>query len=527
MGSALPPDDNDPATSESQPGSQPESQSESQPPEPAPADPPGIAPAEIAPPAALAEPAAGEETEGAEGTRAPGSATARAARRRGRRPASIRWNRRRRRILTWGSVSLALLLIVVSTVGYTMLKHFDANIRKDDIRGLLGAQPVDLHPQAENIAVIGSDTRFGQGSGYGTGLVTDQSDTLMIIHIPANRKWAEVMSIPRDSWVDIPSCEMGNGQMSSPTQFKINEAFALGNLYGNHTKLGVACTIKTVEQDTGIYINHFVVVNFTGFKDMVAALGGVYECNPTPINDQKANLYLTAGTHLLTPTQALGYVRARYSLGNGSDLERIGRQQAFMASLISRVKSELLNPVAVYRFLDAATKSLTIDSQLGGITGLYNLGESLRNIPKSKIAFFTLPTFPRGEVVPGDTANVLWTQPEDNEIFATFQDDVPASPTLFGPSASATGQPAQAASATATPSGPGTGLTVNSPPAAAGSATPAPTASGSATGTPAASPAASPAGIPTASSTASPAASSTASPLTIQARTADQSICSG
>jgi LCP family protein required for cell wall assembly len=224
---------------------------------------------------------------------------------------------------------------------------------------------------------------------------------------------------------------MGDGQMSAPTQFKINEAFAIGNLYGNHTALGVACTVKTVEQDTGIYIDHFVVVNFTGFKDMVAALNGVPECNPTPIDDPLSNLHLAAGRHMLTPAEALGYVRARYTLGNGSDLERIGRQQAFMSSLIGRVKSELLNPFADYRFLDAATRSLTIDSQLGGITGLYDLGQSLRGLPSDRIAFFTLPSFPRGEVVPGDVANVLWTQPEDNQIFASFRDDVPASSSLF------------------------------------------------------------------------------------------------
>ena len=102
--------------------------------------------------------------------------------------------------------------------------------------------------------------------------------------------------------------------------------------------------MKTVEQDTGIYINHFVVVNFSGLKNMVAALGGVEECNPTPINDPLSNLHLSAGYHMLTPTEALGYVRARYTLGDGSDLERIGRQQAFMSSLVSRVKSELLQP---------------------------------------------------------------------------------------------------------------------------------------------------------------------------------------
>ena len=187
-------------------------------------------------------------------------------------PPGGRWRRRRRRILIWGSASLAVLLVAVLGTGYTLLRHFNANIQQDDIKGLLGKQPVNLHPQAENILVLGSDTRHGQGSGYGTGLVTDQSDTLMIVHIPADRKWAEVMSIPRDSWVNIPACTMGDGQLSAPTQFKVNEAFAIGNLDGNHTALGVACTVKTVEQDTGIYINHFVVVNFSGFKDMVAPL---------------------------------------------------------------------------------------------------------------------------------------------------------------------------------------------------------------------------------------------------------------
>src|ERR1700726_4667709 len=344
-----------------------------------------------------------------------------------------RWLRHwpRRKILIWGSASLALLLVAVTGTGYVMLKHFNANLQQDDIRGLLGAQPVNLHPQAENIMVLGSDSRQGLSKAYGSGLVTDQSDTLMIIHIPADRSWAEVMSIPRDSWVNIPACQMGNGQVSAPQQFKINEAFAIGTLDGNRTALGIACTVKTVEQDTGIYINHFIAVNFTGFKNMVAALGGVYECNPTPINDPNSNLHLAAGTHLLSPAQALGYVRARYTLGDGSDLERIGRQQAFMSSLISQVKSKELNPIALYRFLDAATRSLTIDSQLGGIHGLYDLATSLKNLPPGKVTFFTLPTYPRSYVDPADTANLLWTQPQDSLIFQAFRNDEAVSRALL------------------------------------------------------------------------------------------------
>ncbi|MGH3164459.1 MAG: LCP family protein [Trebonia sp.] len=418
------------------------------------------------------------------------------------KPKDPRRRRIRRRIIAWGAGSLAVLLITVAATGYTILKHFNANLVQDNITGLLGNQPVDTHPQAENILVIGSDSRDGLSAAYGTDLTTDQSDTTMIIHIPANRQWAEVMSIPRDSWVNIPSCKMGNGQMSSPTTFKINEAFALGNLYGNHTELGVACTVKTIEQDTGIYINHFVAINFTGFENMVSALGGVWECNPTPIDDPNSALHLTAGRHLLTPAQALGYVRARYTLGDGSDLERIGRQQAFMSSLVSRVKGEMLDPVAIYKFLDAFTSSLTVDSQLGGVTGLYNLGESLRGIPKDKIAFFTLPNY----IDPANDADVRWTQPEDSKIFATFREDVPASSTMFGALA-----PPRAATVTANAVGHGDDRVSVTPPAS-------PSASASKSSTPA-----NPRANPSPSVNPSPSAPD----VTLQARTANQGICDG
>src|ERR1700761_2944659 len=433
MGSPIPPEDSGPGEASAGPAVEPASPSPDDPPPGA--VPPGAVPPGQAPPA---------------------------------RPR----RRRRRKVLIW-TASVTACVVALAAVGvFLVYRHLNGNIQQRDVSGLLGTQPVDLHPQAENILIVGSDTRFGQGKGYGTGLVTDQSDTTMIMHIAANRQWAEVMSIPRDSYVAIPACQMGNGQMSGPQTFKINEAYAIGNLDGNHTDLGVACTIKTVEQDTGIYIDHFVVVNFTGFQNMVSALGGVEECNTQPINDPKSHLQLTAGQHLLDPKQALAYVRARYSLGDGSDLERIGRQQAFMSSLIQRVQSKLLNPVAIYRFLDAATKSLTIDTKLGGATGLYNLASSLRSLPSNKVAFFTLPTYPRSEVDPADTANVLWTQPEDSKIFQTFRDDVPASQTLF---TSPTAPPSGSVPASGTATAP-----ASAPPSVTPSATPHIAPSGSA-----------------------------------------------
>jgi LCP family protein required for cell wall assembly len=340
---------------------------------------------------------------------------------------------RRRKILAWVAGSLAVVLVLAAAGAYLVYRHLNGNLHQVNVSGLLGSRPVDSHPQAENILVIGSDTRQGQGRGYGSSaqLNTDHSDTLLIVHIAASRKWADVMSIPRDSWVNIPACRMGNGQVAGAQTFKINEAFTIGSLYGNKTALGTACAIKTVERNTHIHIDHFVVVNFDGLKDMVRAVGGVPECNTKPINDPQSGLHLSAGHHLLNGKQALGYVRARYTLGNGSDLERITRQQAFMSALVNRVKSKELNPLTLYRFLDAATKAMTIDSQLGGIRGLYDLATSLKNLPAGKVTFFTLPTYPRSYVDPSDTADLLWTQPQDSLIFQAFRNDVPVSHALL------------------------------------------------------------------------------------------------
>jgi LCP family protein required for cell wall assembly len=339
-----------------------------------------------------------------------------------------RRKRHRRRVLAWTCGVLALLLVIAAVGVYLAYRHLSHNVASRNITGLTGPKIHDPAPGDQNIVVVGSDSRAGTNGQYGSpqAYPTAQSDTLMIVHLAANRKWAEVISIPRDSWVSIPSCNMGNGQMSSPQDFKINEAFALGSLHGDQAT-GIACTIKTLQANTGVPMDHFVGINFNGFKDMVNALGGVQVCTSQTINDPQSHLYLPAGYHRLNGQQALGYVRARYSLGDGSDLERIGRQQAFMASLASRAQSELYNPVAIYGFLDAATQSVTIDSGLGGINGLYALATELKSLPSRKLTFITMPTFPRSEVDPSDTANVMWQQPAASQIFTSMRDDVPYS----------------------------------------------------------------------------------------------------
>ena len=167
------------------------------------------------------------------------------------------------------------------------------------------------------------------------------------------------MSIPRDTMVPIPECTRDDGTVVPAQAAQMfNEAFSEG---------GPACTIKTVEKLTKIRIDNYIVVDFSGFKDMVNALGGVKVCLPYAVNDPQSHLDLAAGTHTVKGQQALAYVRTRHGLGDGWDLSRIDRQQAFIGSMVSKVKDKglLLRPDRLYNFLAAATKSLTTD--FGGL----------------------------------------------------------------------------------------------------------------------------------------------------------------
>jgi LCP family protein required for cell wall assembly len=358
------------------------------------------------------------------------------------------WLRQHRKLLAWTAGGVAVLLVGVAATGYLIVRHFNNNIAQANVRGAIGKQPPDLHPLAQDVLIIGS-APF-PGAGAGAQLTTSQADMIMLVHIAANKQWAEVMSIPRDSYVKIPSCQTPGGLMSSPRKSTITEAFALGNSDGKHAALGAACEVKAVEQNTGIYIDHFLVLNFIAFKGMVAALGGVEACNSVPYTDPSSGIILPAGHHLLSPDQALAYVRVVNGATAAHDLERIARQQAFVSSLISRVKSQLLHPVAIYRFLDAFTRSLTIDSQLGGITGLFHFFQTLHDIPSSKIALFTTPS----EVNPANSANALWIQPKANEVFATFRNDTRASKALYTTPITPPGRPGKTGVSSVTPSDP-------------------------------------------------------------------------
>jgi LCP family protein required for cell wall assembly len=190
---------------------------------------------------------------------------------------------------------------------------------------------------------------------------------------------------------------------------------------------GSACTIRTVEKLTGIRIDHHVVVDFHGFKEMVDAVDGVEVCLREPVDDQAAGLKLPAGRVTLDGERALGYVRVRKSLGDGSDTGRMERQQHFLAALADKVRSNdvLLNPVKLYPLLDAATSSLTTDPGLASLRGLYELARGLRGIPTERMQFLTVPR----ESYARDPDRDQLVEPAAGKLFDRLRRDEPVAVT--------------------------------------------------------------------------------------------------
>jgi LCP family protein required for cell wall assembly len=316
--------------------------------------------------------------------------------------------RRRRRWLRWGiAIALAAVLLIAGVaVGVWAklmgnVKHID--VTADD----LGAtRPPKVAGTAMNILVVGSDQRDGKNAKYGRRIAGERTDTIMLVHVSSERDNAMVVSFPRDSLVQLPACRATGGFPGQrPHLGMINESFNFG---------GIGCTWKTVETLTHIRIDHFVKVDFTGFKSMVDAVGGVQVCLPQRVDDKKALLHLPAGRQTLDGEQALGYVRARYSLGDGSDIGRIQRQQMFIASMVKKVMSgeTLTDPARLLSLLDAATKAVTTDRGLS-LGVMKDLATSLQGLNAGKIRFITTP-WHYSLSQPG---RVEWVEPQADRLF--------------------------------------------------------------------------------------------------------------
>ena len=306
------------------------------------------------------------------------------------------------------AVLMAGVLFVASTGGFLYARLtaqfadrvVDINAYVSD--GQNKATPDSFEGRAVNILVVGTDSRNGASGNIGAGDEDEvpglRNDSTMVIHVSADRSRVQVVSIPRDTLVDIPSCKHRDGSTSDPMSNEMfNNAMFYGADGGNTDEdiaPGIACVKATVEKMSGMPIDAFMVVNFAGFINMIDALGGIWFNIPERIEDESASLFIDAGCWKLDGTQSLAYMRSRKGQGDGSDISRIGRQQQLISAMLREIQSKdyVTDSGALLTFLQAAIASVNVSSNLGDaradLTLLLNV---LSKTERANIQFVTMP----------------------------------------------------------------------------------------------------------------------------------------
>ncbi|MFD7701159.1 LCP family protein [Streptomyces caelestis] len=312
----------------------------------------------------------------------------------------------------WGRIvllSLLAVLLAAGGTGYWLYSDLNDNIDGVDLDEALGEdRPEKLPTSGQNVLVLGSDSRAGANAGLGTGKVSGaRSDTALVVHIPEGRRQAVAVSIPRDTLVTRPECAKSDGSaLPEAERVMFNSVYSTA---------GPACVVKTVEKMSGVRMDHYMEIDFAGFKGLVDAIGGVSVTVEEPIKDTSSGLDLSAGTHKLDGTQSLAFVRTRHGVGDGSDLGRIGLQQQFMIALLSEVKRQDLfgSPTKTYKIADTLTSALTTDSELASLTSLADFARSMNGVDPSTMETIMLPvaydkTDPNRVVAAQPQADQLW-----------------------------------------------------------------------------------------------------------------------
>ncbi len=324
---------------------------------------------------------------------------------------------KRNRMILAATVSAAVLMTAAVGAIYLQLS---GNINTFDGNGLSKNRPSDSAGQ--NILLIGSDSRAGNNSDFAGGVgQVGHSDTTILLHVYTDGKHAVGVSIPRDTLVDIPPCLLPDGKWSAEQPVAMfNSAFMVGGT----EKGNPACTQNTVEKLTGLRVDHTMVVDFAGFAAMTDAIGGVQVCVPNNIYQGNLNpnmghlgkLVFAKGMQTVSGTSALNYVRLRHGIGDGSDIGRMKRQQAFISSMIKKVQSEGFSPTTLLPLANAATKSLTVDPGLGSAEKLLSFAMSMKDINLKNIKFITAPWRYQG-------ARVALVHPDSDALWAALKND--------------------------------------------------------------------------------------------------------
>ncbi|SOB78982.1 LCP family protein [Streptomyces sp. 1331.2] len=344
----------------------------------------------------------------------------------------------------WTTAGCTALVVLA---GGALYYRLNGNISTFDRDAVSKDRPEAAAPDAQgrtpvNVLLIGSDSRGNGNSDLGGGGDGGaRSDTAILLHVYADHKHAVGISIPRDSLVTIPPCKLPNGKWTKEqSNVMFNSAFSVGDTEQGNP----ACTQNAVEKLTNLRVDHTMVVDFNGFAAMTKAVGGVEVCLPNDIHEgdlnpnlgHKGKLVFAKGKQRVEGQSALDYVRIRHGIGDGSDIGRTKRQQAFLSSLIKEVKSRGMDPTALLPLADAATKSLTVDPDLGSAAKLLDFAMSVKDVDLHDVKFLTAPWRYEGP-------RVALVHPDIDQLWAALKADR----TIDGQDASA---PAAAGSAAPT-----------------------------------------------------------------------------
>ncbi|MEU8774561.1 LCP family protein [Streptomyces sp. NPDC048606] len=379
-------------------------------------------------------------------------------------------------MLFWVSSVTAFLILGTSAAGYLYYRHLDGNIRSGQrLSGDSGVEKSHANAKGQrplNILLLGSDSRnkpenLELGGSHDSVGAPPLADVQMLLHVSADRENASVVSIPRDTRVEIPECtDPKTGQKYKKSTAMINESLGRG---------GPGCTLATWEKLANVYIDHWMMIDFTGVVQMADAIGGVPVCvkdnvwdRPLATSGGGSGLKLTAGTTKIKGEQALQWLRTRHAFS--SDLGRAQAQHMYMNSMMRELKGQnaFTDVGRITALAEAGTKALEVSEEIGSVKKLFNLAMQLKDVPTNRITMTTMPTFPdprdSNRLIPNAAdADKLWTMvrkdvpfdkngaPQTPESSAPAQPGAGASPQ---PSGSASAQPGAASSAPTQPSPP-------------------------------------------------------------------------
>ena len=321
-------------------------------------------------------------------------------------------------VLSFIAAGLAVVLVSGSALAAIVVAQLNSNIEVVTLVGETEGPPpsIGAYDGGFNILIVGSDVCEADDGCAGRGSA-NLNDVTMLLHVSQDQTNAVAVSIPRDLVVRIPSCPRtdGSGKSNSAMAGRpINETLYYG---------GLACTVLTVEELTGLDIQFAGLITFNGVIRMAEAVGGVEVCLAGPVKDKYVGLDLPAGYNTLSGGDALAFLRSRHGVGDGSDLTRISSQQVYLSSLVRTLKSAetLSDPLKVYGIAQAATSNMQLSQNFANIDTLMSIALALKDIPLENVTFVQYPgTTGVGGLYLGKVAPI---QARADELFALIKSD--------------------------------------------------------------------------------------------------------